>query len=72
MWLPRGRGRGEGIEWEFGVRRCKLLYIEGINNKVLLYSTQKYIQYHVIIMEKNEKECICVYIYMCVCVCIYH
>jgi len=31
------RGRGEGMDWEFGIRRCKLLYIEWINNKVLLH-----------------------------------
>ena len=31
-----GGGRG-GMEWEFGVSRCKLLYIEWINNKVLLF-----------------------------------
>ena len=55
MWLPRGRGRGEGIEWEFGVRRCEVLYTEGINNKVLLYSTEKCIQYHVI--NHNGGEC---------------
>ena len=33
-----GRGAGGGMEWEFGISRCKLLYIEQINNKVLLYS----------------------------------
>ena len=32
--LPRGWG---GMEWESGISRCKLLYIEWINNKVLLY-----------------------------------
>ena len=34
--------------------RCKLLYIEWINNKVLLYSTGNYIQYPMI--NHNEKE----------------
>ena len=24
----KGDGAGEGVEWEFGVSRCKLLYIE--------------------------------------------
>ena len=48
LWLPRGRGGGVGMEWEFGVSRCKLSYIEWINNKVLLYSTGNYIQYPVI------------------------
>ena len=37
-------GGGGRIEWEARVSRCKLLYIEWIN-KVLLYSTEKYIQY---------------------------
>ena len=37
-----------GMEWEFGVRRSKLLNIEWINNKVLLYSTGNYIQYFLI------------------------
>ena len=50
MWLPRGRGLvvGGGMEWEVGVSRLKLLYMEGINNSVLLYSTGKYIQYPMI------------------------
>ena len=40
---------GEGrMDWEFGISRCKLLYIEWINNKVQLYSTGSYIQYPVI------------------------
>ena len=30
---------GGGMEWDFGVSRCKLLYIGWINSKVLLYST---------------------------------
>ena len=39
------KGMGEEMEWEFGVRRCKVVNIELINNKVLLYSTGNYIQY---------------------------
>ena len=35
LWLPR-QGGGEGMEWESGMSRCKLLYMEWINNKVLL------------------------------------
>ena len=38
----------------FGTSWCKLLYIEGINNKVPLYSTGKYLQYPVI--NHNGKE----------------
>ena len=43
--VAKGEGGGGGMEWEFGVSRCKLLYIEWINNKVLMYSTGNHIQY---------------------------
>ena len=33
-----GSGR-KAVDWEFGIRRCKPLYIKWINNKVLLHST---------------------------------
>ena len=36
-------GVGRGMEWEVGISRCKLLHIEYIKNKVLLYSTENYI-----------------------------
>ena len=32
-------GGGGGMDWEFGVSRCKLLYLGWISNEVLLYST---------------------------------
>ena len=51
-----GGGVGGGMEWEFGISRCKLLYIEWINNKVLLYSTGKYIQYLIITNKGKESE----------------
>ena len=41
-------GGGGRLDWEFRISRCKLLYIEWISNKVLLYSTGNYIQYPVI------------------------
>ena len=50
---------GRMKDWEFGISRCKLVYTEWISNKVLLYSTESYIQYHVInhkgkkLMKKN-------------------
>ena len=46
------------MDQEFGMSRCKLLYAEWINNKVLLHSKGNYIQYIVInynIMESNLK-----------------
>ena len=50
------------LEWDFGFSRCKLVYIEWINNKVLLYSTGNYIQYPVI--NYNEKNIKRMYIYV--------
>ena len=47
-----GWWRRDGLEFE--ISRCKLLYIEWINNKVLLYSTGSYIQYPMI--NHNGKE----------------
>ena len=32
--VAKGEGVGGGMEWEVGVSRHKLLYIEWINNKV--------------------------------------
>ena len=54
------------MDWEFGVSRFKLLYIEWINDKVLLYSSGNYIQYPVIKHKGKEygKEYEKEYIYM--------
>ena len=38
--VAKRAGVGGGMEWEVGVSRCKLLYMEWIINKVLLYSTE--------------------------------
>ena len=43
LWLPKEWGRS-GMDWEFGISRCKLLHLEGISNEVLWYSTGNYIQ----------------------------
>ena len=40
--VAKGKGGWRREDWEFGISRCKLLYIEWINNKVLLYSTGNY------------------------------
>ena len=39
----QGGGEGSGMDWEFGVTRCKLLHLVWINNEILLYSTGNYI-----------------------------
>ena len=41
------------MDWEFGISRCKLLYIGWIN-KVPLYSTGNYIQ--CLVINHNGKE----------------
>ena len=40
----QGGGGGSGMDWESGVRRCKLLHWGCINNEVLLNSTGNYVQ----------------------------
>ena len=55
------------MDWEFGVSRGKLLYLEWISNEALLHSTGKYIQFLGIDHDGRlcEKKNVCV----CVCVC---
>ena len=35
LWFPKGRGKRVGMDWEFGINRCKLLHSEWIDNEVL-------------------------------------
>ena len=62
--VAKGAGGGGGMEWDFGVSRCKLLHIEWINNKVLLYSSGNYIQYPKI--NHNGKEYLKNNVYICI------
>ena len=57
--VAKGEGGGRGMDSESGVSRCKLLHLEWINNKVLLYSTGNYIQSPGI--NHNGKECLYVH-----------
>ena len=50
--VAKEEGVEEIMEWEVGVSRCQLLYMEWINIKILLDSTESYIQYYMI----NHKE----------------
>ena len=36
--IAKGEGQWSGMDWEFGVSGCALLYLEWIHNKVILYS----------------------------------
>ena len=55
----KGEGKGGGgLDWEFGISKCKLSYIGWIN-KILVYSTGNYINYttmFVINHDGNEHE----------------
>ena len=62
--VAKGEGVGGGMEWEVGISRCKRLYTEWINNKVLLYHTGNYIQYPVINHNGKEYKKECMYIYV--------
>ena len=55
LGVAKGEEVREGMEWEVDVSRCKLWQIEWIHNKVLLCSTENYIQYPRI--NQNGKEC---------------
>ena len=60
-----GRQAGASYErdgWESAIHRCKLLYIERINNKVQLYSTGSYIQYAMINYNGKEYFLKCIWI----------
>ena len=54
--VAKAEGGGGGMDWEFGISGCKLLYVEWINNKVLLYSTGNYTQYPMINHNRKEYE----------------
>ena len=44
------------MEWEVGVSRCKLLYIEWTHNKFLLHNTENHIQYLMINHDGKEYQ----------------
>ena len=60
----RGGGGGNGMDWEFGVNRCKLLHMKWISNEILLNSTGNYIQSLAIEYDRGECEKR-IYIYIC-------
>ena len=56
MGLLRGRRGRREKDWEFGFSRCKLLCKEWKNTKVIMYSTENYIQSPGI--NNNVKKCV--------------
>ena len=41
--VEKGEAAGGVVEWEVGGSKWKLLYMEYMDNKVLLYNTENYI-----------------------------
>ena len=56
------------MDWEFAVGRCKLLHLNWINDKVLLFSWALYPNHNV----KEYKKNVCVYIYIYIYIYIYN
>ena len=57
LWLLNNeRVAGVGINQEFGIKRYLLLYIKEKNKKHLLYCTEDYIEYLIIIYNRNDSE----------------
>ena len=58
---PRGR---EGMDWELGISRCKVLHTGRINNEAPLYSAGDCTQYPVINHNGKEYEKECMYVWL--------
>ena len=63
-----GRWRRGGMDWGFGVGKCKQLHLESIKSEVLLHSTGKCIQSPGINCSGKEykREYICVCVFVCI------
>ena len=61
--VAEGEAVGGGMEWKVGVSRCKLLCIEWINNKDLLYRRGNSTQYLGITYNGKESEKEWIYVY---------
>lgn len=51
--LVASKGEAAGGGWTVGESRCKVLHMELVNSKVLLYSTENY--FHGPLINHNEK-----------------
>ena len=52
--VAKGDHGGGGLDWEFGISRGQVLYIDWVSNTAQLYSTGNHIQYS--ITNHNGKE----------------
>ena len=55
MWNLK-KGYRRGMEWEFGVNRCKLLPLEWISNEILLYSIGNHIKSVMMELDNGKKK----------------
>ena len=55
-----GGGGGSGRDWDLGVKGCKLLFLEWINNEIVLCSTENYVYLFTMQHDKARKN----YVYM--------
>ena len=62
--VAKEEGDGGGMDWEFGVSRCKLFIYRMDKQQGLLYSTGHYIQYPVTNHNGKEYENQYIYVYM--------
>ena len=67
VWLLRGRKGRRGTEWESGISRCQLPYIEWINTKVLQHSINYIYILWWTILQKNTKKNVCIHPHTHVC-----
>ena len=61
LMVAKGEQGGSGMDLEFGVSKCKLLYLEWINKEALLYSTGNCI--HSFGIDHYGRKRIYIYIY---------
>ena len=62
--VTKGEEGGGGIDEVYEINKYIQPHIRQINNKVLLYSTEKYIQYLLITFSGKESEKEYIYIYI--------
>ena len=53
-----------GLDWDFGIGICTLRYMEQLANRDLIYSSENFNQYSVMIYvgKESEREEICAYV----------
>ena len=54
-----GGGGGSGMDWEFGLNRCRLLPLEWISNEILLYSTRTYVLSLMMDHDNRREKSVC-------------